>query len=109
MKNVGLASPIISAKLATVLLKQGKHKAVLRVVAKAIKLDPNHVLLHLYRAKSMIVMGDYEAAKKELIWVVRINPFDTEVHELLAKVLGKLGKRSEAESARRNARLVNGS
>ena len=109
MKSVGLASPTISAKLATVLLKQGKHKAVLRVVAKAIKLDPNHVLLHLYRAKSMIVMGEYEAAKNELIWVVRINPFDTEVHELLAKVLRKLGKRSEAESARRNARLVNGS
>jgi Flp pilus assembly protein TadD len=108
LSSAGLASPMISAKLASVLFKQGKHKQVVKVVTPAIRLNPNHVLLHLYRAKAQFVFGKYEHSQRDLTRVLRLNPFDPEVHGLMARVLTQLGRPAEAERERRYARLVSG-
>jgi len=98
--------PIISAKLAAALLKQGKHRRVVKVVTPALAIDPNHVLLYLYRGKARLAVGDYEAARVDLAAAIRRNPFDPEVHELMAKALTKLGRTSEAEMERRHQLLL---
>jgi len=106
LQLAGGPEPIVSAKLANTLLKQGKHKRAIEVIGPAVRLNRHHVLLYLYRGKARLAVGDYEAAKDDLIEAVRINPFDPEVHDLLANVLAKLGFEDEAELELRQQRLV---
>ena len=104
--KAGGPNPIISAKLASAMLKQGQHKRVEEVVGPALKLNPTHVLLYLYRGKARLAVGDYEAARRDLVEAIRLNPFDPEVHGLLAKTLTRLGRSKEAEVEQRQQRLV---
>ncbi|MFT7624405.1 MAG: Flp pilus assembly protein TadD, partial [Myxococcota bacterium] len=99
--------PLVSAKLAGALLRQGHNRKVPGIVTPALELNPNQVLLYLYRGKARLALGRYEAAHRDLVAAVRINPFDPEVHGLLAEALDKLGRSAEGEEERRLHRLVN--
>ncbi len=98
--------PLISAKLAGALLKQGRNRKVPSIVTPALELNPGQVLLYLYRGKARLALGRYDLAYRDLVNAVRINPFDPEVHGLLAQVLDKQGRAAEAEEERRLHRLV---
>lgn len=102
----GGPNPLVSAKLANALLKQGKYSKVASVVTPAIELNPNHVLLYLYRGKARLRVGDAAKALVDLTQANRINPFDPELHGLLAEALTKLGRSEEADRERRFQRLV---
>ena len=106
IERAGGPNPIISAKLASSLLKQGRHQQVLTVVTPALKLNPQHILLYLYRGKARLAIGEYEAAQRDLADAIGLNPFDPEVHGLMAEALGKLGRTQAAEQERRHQRLV---
>lgn len=103
---LGGPNPLISAKLASALTKQGLHRRVIKVVDPAVELNPSHVLLYLYRGKALLAIGDYEAARRDLTRAVHINPFDPEVHGLLARALTHLGQSKEAAIEQRLQRLV---
>lgn len=107
LAKVGGPNPTVSAKLALALLRQGRHKQVPIVVGPALKLNPQHVLLYLYRGKAKLAMGNYEGARQDLVEAIRLNPFDPEVHGLLAQAFAKLGNVREAEKERRHHRMVN--
>ena len=102
----GGPNPIISAKLAAALLKRGRHRRVVEVVTPALKLNPEHGLLYLYRGKARLAIGDYEQAREDLGRTVQLNPFDPEVHDFLARAYAKLGSPELAERERRQQRLL---
>jgi tetratricopeptide (TPR) repeat protein len=106
LKEVGGAEPAISAKLAYVLLKQGHHRRAIQIVTPALRLHHNHVLLYLYRGKARLAIGEYESAREDLQEAIRINPFDPEVHGLLANALEKLGRIESSKMEQRQQRLV---
>lgn len=106
LEAIGGPQPIISAKLAGALLKQGRHRRVPQVVTPALELNTAHVLLYLYRGKARLALGRYELAHRDLTRAIRINPFDPEVHDLMARALDELGRSDEAEEERRLHRLV---
>jgi len=109
LSAAGGPNPVISAKLAGALLKQGKHKPVAPLVTPALELNPSHVLLYLYRGKARMALADYEGAVEDFRSVIRINPFDPEIHALLARGLAQLGRGVEAEFERKQHRLLSGS
>jgi Flp pilus assembly protein TadD len=91
------------------LLKQGKHKSISALVTPALELNPSHVLLYLYRGKARMALADYEGAVEDFRSVIRINPFDPEVHALLARGFAQLGRDDDAEFERKQHRLLSGS
>jgi len=102
----GGPEPVVSAKLASALLKQGQHRKAIQTVGPAVRLSRHHVLLYLYRGKARLALGNYKAARLDLVEAVRINPFDPEVHGLLADVWEKLGQKDNAQMELRQQRLV---
>ncbi len=106
LKRAGGPNPIVSAKLASSLLKQGRHQRVREVVTPALALNSTHVLLYLYRGKATLALGDAAAASRDLEAAIGLNPFDPDVHALYAEALDKLGRSAEAERERRIQRLV---
>ncbi len=109
LKSAGGPNPLISAKLAGSMLQQGKYKPVERLVTPALELNPSHVLLYLYRGKARMALEDYAGAVEDLQAVIRLNPFDPEVHALLARGLTQLGRESDAEFERKQHRILTGS
>ena len=103
---IGGANPSISAKLAGALLRQGKHGPVETVVTPALELNPGHVLLYLYRGKARMAREEYNLAVDDLQAVIRLNPFDPEVHSLLAQGYKRLGRDADAEFERTQHRLL---
>ena len=91
------------------MLQQGKYKPVERLVTPALELNPSHVLLYLYRGKARMALEDFAGAVEDLQAVIRLNPFDPEVHALLARGLTQLGRDSDAEFERKQHRILTGS
>ena len=56
-----------------------------------------------------MALADYEGAVEDFQSVIRINPFDPEVHALLARGLTQLGRDKDAEFERKQHRLLSGS
>jgi tetratricopeptide (TPR) repeat protein len=106
LNAAGGPHPLISGKLASALLKQGQHQEVERIVGPAIELNRHHVLLYLYRGKARLAVGDYEKARDDLIGALRINPFDPEVHGLLAQAYRKLSNDEQADLEERQQQIV---
>ena len=106
LEKAGGANPLVSARLASVLLKLGSPTQVEAVVTPAIEIEPDHVLLYVYRGKARLATGNVEGARRDLELGIRLNPFDPETHGLLAEALTRLGETGAAERERRHHRLV---
>jgi len=106
LAKAGGPDPLISARLASMLLKLGQQNDVSGVVTPALELNSDHVLLHLYRGKARLALGDPAGARSDFEQAIRLNPFDPEVHGLLADALSRLGEDAAAAAERRQQRLL---
>ncbi len=106
LQKAGGPNPVLSARLASALLRLGHHTRVEAVVTPALEYTRGYGLLYLYRGKARLKSGDAEGARRDLIEAIRQNPFDPEVHDLLASALELLGEKDEAELERRRHRMV---
>ena len=86
------ASPIVQAKLGFSLLAIGKAKKALEAMEKVAATYPSYVLLQLYLGRAYTMLGEFERARKHLEQGIYLNPFDPDIHGLLAQVYQELGE-----------------
>jgi len=68
----------------------------LRDANSAIRVDPNTARAHWIRAKVMVTMGDPAKAHESAAKAVEIEPRNSEYRMLHARILGQIGRMSEA-------------
>jgi len=103
---VGSANPVLQSKIAAAHLALGRFDAVLATVAPVLQSYPHHVLLHLYRGEALLRLGRPREALPALVAAIGLNPFDPQVHTLLAETYEALGDRERAAFERRQQTLV---
>ena len=95
------ASPIVQAKLGYALLAIGKPSEAQKAMEKVASVYPSYVLLQLYLGRAYAMSGAFELARKHLEYGIYLNPFDPEIHGLLAQVYQELGENKLAERERK--------
>ena len=93
------ASGFLGGTIATVLAKQGQHKAAIEYFERALKISPNQpsVLNNLAMANAM--SGNPQRAEKILRDLALLNGAPAKVNQNLAIVLGLQGKYDESKVA----------
>lgn len=103
---VGNHNPVLQSKMAAAQVSLGHFADVLGTVAPVLQSYPHHVLLHLYRGEALLRMGRAQEAVAALVAAIGLNPFDPQVHTLLAEAYEALGDRERAAFERRQQTLV---
>ncbi|GIX48356.1 MAG: hypothetical protein KatS3mg131_2567 [Candidatus Tectimicrobiota bacterium] len=91
-------SPYLLNKLAMALMAQGAWQQALAPLHQARDLDPDYVTTYTNLGRLHLVLKQPEAAFAALWEAVQINPFDPDLHRLLAEVYRQRG--DEASAAR---------
>lgn len=102
----GTASPVIQSKMAAALLELGYFEDVLANLADVLKSYPSYVLLHLYQGEALLRLGRTHEAVLALRAANALNPFDRDLHGLLAEALDAAGKPEQAAFERRQQALL---
>jgi tetratricopeptide (TPR) repeat protein len=105
-KRTKRVNPIVQYKLADALLKAGDPEAAYQAVQGPLKHYPEHVLLQLNRGKAALRTKRVEEAREALELALRLNPFDVEMHTLLAEAAARLGDRATRDREREALRLL---
>ncbi|MFB6263529.1 MAG: tetratricopeptide repeat protein [Bradymonadaceae bacterium] len=99
-------NPRLSSRFAHVLNETGQHERAIEVLSEARSLYPDYVAIWLELGEANLEAGRPKRARKHLLEAVRINPFNPEVHELLARVYEKLGDTDRAKREKKFVDLV---
>jgi Tfp pilus assembly protein PilF len=94
------SSPIILNKLARVLIRQARYQEALPHLKRAQELDPDSVGTYVQLGRLRQANKEFAAAKADLEEALQINPFNPEIHRLLAEVYGALGEQELAQKAK---------
>jgi len=105
-KRTARVNPIVQYKLADALLKTGDAEAAYQAVQGPLKHYPEHVLLQLNRGKAALKTERVEEAREALEHALRLNPFDVEMHTLLAEAAARLGDHATRDREREALRLL---
>jgi tetratricopeptide (TPR) repeat protein len=93
-------SPIILNKLARVLIREARYQEALPHLKKAQALDPDSVGTYVQLGRLHNANKEFAAAKADLEEALQLNPFNPEIHRLLAETYGALGDQEQAKKAR---------
>ena len=99
-------NPRLRTRLAQSLTRTGKPNEALDELEPVRKFYPSYVTVWIELGKASLKSGQPRKAEEYLLEAARINPYDPEVHELLAKVYDATKRRKLAERERKFARLV---
>jgi len=106
MRLTDVPTPRLRTRLAKSLTETGSPQEAIEVLEPVQRLYPSKIGVWLEGGKARLRSGDAERAVEDLEEAVRINPFDPEVHELLAGAYEKVGDTDAAERERRFAKMV---
>ncbi|MFP4599451.1 MAG: tetratricopeptide repeat protein [Persicimonas sp.] len=106
LRLVERTHPVLQTRLAQCLLEDGKSEEALDALESVRQTYPGYVQAWIEMGKASLALGDYEAARDHLSEAARINPFDPEIHQNLAKTYDKLGDKTQADTYRKFAKLV---
>jgi len=99
-------SPVLAARMGSCLSAVGKFEDALRQLAPLLELYPSYVTLWLEIGRAAVGAGKFEDAREYWLEAARINPFNPEVHQLLAKVFENLGDKERAKQERELSSMV---
>ncbi len=106
VRLMGDSNPVVQTRLAQSLLESGDAKGALDALAPARESYPTYVTTWLIMGKASAALGEHADARDHLLEAARINPFDPEVHALLAAAYDALGDKDTATREREYAALV---
>ena len=101
-----VVNPILQTRLAESLLEVGKPSEALEALSPAARVYPGYVAIWIGMGRAALELGRMPDALRYLQEAAYINPYNPEIHELLARVHDKLGQKDSAQQARRFAKLV---
>ena len=103
---IGDDNPVLQTRTAKSLTLSGEPEEAIEALQTVKKLYPSHVMTWLELGRAYLAYGNYHEARRALREAARINPFNPEIHEKLARAADELGEGEEVEQARRAADLV---
>jgi tetratricopeptide (TPR) repeat protein len=96
----GDSVPMLQAKIAKMLMGLSRLKEAREALSAAVIVAPDYVLLPLLLGQIAAREGKHVEAREYFEQVLRLNPFDIEIHGLLAKTYEALGERALAARER---------
>jgi tetratricopeptide (TPR) repeat protein len=96
----GDSVPMLQAKIAKMLMGLSRLKEAREALSAAVIVAPDYVLLPLLLGQIAAREGKHVEARGYFEQVLRLNPFDIEIHGLLAKTYEALGERALAARER---------
>jgi len=99
-------TPRLRTQLAKSLTETGRAGEALEVLEPVERLYPSKVGVWLEAGRAHLRHGESAKAREDLLEAVRLNPFDPEVHELLAEVYEQEGETALAERESKFAEMV---
>ncbi len=105
-EHVGDKSPLVQGKYGYALLKAGRVAEAASELARPIADYPRYVVLRVYLGDALAKLERWAEARAELEEALTMNPFDPDLHRLLAEVYEHLGERAKAEVERKADRLT---
>ena len=106
VRLMGDSNPIVQTRLAQARLESGDAQGALDALEPARRSYATYVTTWLIMGKAAATLGEHKKAREYLDEAARINPFDPEVHAMLAAAYKELGDADEATRSRERAALV---
>ena len=103
---MGNHNPMLQTRLAQCFMAIDRPKDALEALEPVRETYPSYVVTWLELGRAQIASKQWAAARDNLLEAARINPFDPEVHELLAKAYEGLGQKELAARERELRALV---
>ncbi len=103
---IGDENPLLQTRTAKTLTLSGQPEQAVEALQTVKELYPSYVATWLELGRAHLAYGNYHEARRALREAARINPFNPEIHEKLARAADELGEREELQQARRAAELV---
>jgi tetratricopeptide (TPR) repeat protein len=104
--RVGGRFPILADQYALAALLSGEEDVAEKVLAEAIRWNPDYPALHVHLARILVRREAWAKAKEHLLLANRQDPFDPEIHAGLARALAALGDPGGASREERFARIL---
>jgi tetratricopeptide (TPR) repeat protein len=96
----GDSVPMLQAKIAKMLMRLSRLGEAREALSSAVTVAPDYVLLPLLLGQIAALEGKHVEARGHFEQVLRLNPFDIEIHGLLAGTYEALGERDLANRER---------
>ena len=103
---MGDKNPLLQTRMAQCFMAIDRPKDALLALEPVRDTYPSYVVTWLELGRAQIANKQWSAARDNLLEAARINPFDPEVHELLAKAYEGLGQKELAARERKLRALV---
>ena len=103
----GSSVPMLQAKIAKMLIRLQRLKEAREALMPALRVAPDYVLLPLLLGQVAALENKHAEARQHFEQVIRLNPFDVDIHGLLAKTYEALGERALAEREREAQTTLN--
>ena len=103
---MGNQNPMVQTRLAQCLLATQRPKEALEALLPVREIYPSYVVTWIELGRAALANGDARSAQEYLLEAARINPFDPQVHELLATAYDELKKPELAARERALRALV---
>ena len=101
----GDSVPMIQAKIARMFLALGQLSQARAAIDGPLAVAPNYVLIPLLLGQISALEENHEEARGHFENVLRLNPFDIQIHGLLANTYGALGE-TELRARERAAQTI---
>lgn len=103
---IGERNPVLQTRLARSLVQSGQPEKAVEALAVVSELFPSHVSTWLEMGRAYMALNMYEDARDSLREAARINPFNPEIHEMLARAYNRLGESDKATESEEFRALV---
>ena len=103
---MGDENPLLQTRLAESLTRSGDPEQAVEALQTVMRLHPGHVSTWRELGRAHLEAHEYADARDALREAARINPFDPDIHRMLARAAEELEFGDEAEIARESVNLV---
>ena len=103
---LGTGHPVLMTRLAGAYLELGMFQEAVDALQGPLEFYPSYVTTYVYLGRASLELGDFETARWALEEATCINPFNPEIHALLARVYRQAGENELASREEEFANLV---